>query len=523
MIGGTGDDIFIVDNAGDVTNEAANAGTDTVLASISHTIGANIENLTLTGSANINGTGNALDNIITGNSGDNVLDGGAGADQMAAGAGNDTYVVDNAADVVSELAGEGTDTVLASVSHVLGDNFENLALTGTANIDGTGNALDNVITGNSGNNVLDGGTGADQMAGGLGDDTYIVDDAGDVITENENAGMDLVRAAMSYTLGANLENLTLEGSALTGTGNALDNIITGNALNNIIDGGQGADTMTGGAGDDTYYVDHAGDMVVEGAGEGIDTVITSIAHSLSANIEHLTLTGNAAINGTGNELDNTITGNNGDNVLDGGDGKDFIVGGNGNDVIYGGDGNDNLWGQNGDDTIYGGAGVDNTNGGAGNDAIYAGDGNDGLFGGGGQDILFGEGGNDKIYGDGGNDIIRGGAGDDWLVGGQLQNGFSAGNDTFVWTRDDIVDGTGTRIGFDQVVDFGAGDRLDFSGVFSGQPPAPIEDLVRVTDWFNGTLVAVHIDDTVGWVDALILRDVHGIDLDDLTAQGAIIV
>ncbi len=247
--GGAGDDTYYVDSASDVVDESAaysGAGTDTVHATFSYTLGANLENLVLDGSSAINGTGNSADNSITGNSAANVLDGATGADTMAGGAGDDTYYVDNAGDVVTENASEGTDTVHASVDYTLTANVENLVLEGAA-LNGTGNDLGNSITGNSGANVLDGGAGADTLIGGAGDDTYYVDNASDVVTENAGEGTDTVHASASYTLSSEVENLVLDGSsAINGTGNGLANSITGNAGNNTLDGGAGADTLVGG-------------------------------------------------------------------------------------------------------------------------------------------------------------------------------------------------------------------------------------------------------------------------------------
>ncbi|MCF8140762.1 MAG: calcium-binding protein [Cyanobium usitatum Tobar12.5m-G36] len=333
MAGGAGDDIYVVDNAGDVITEVSGPGTDTVLAFISYALTTNAENLLLTGTSNINGTGNDLANTITGNAGNNTIDGGAEADNLAGGAGDDTYLVDNTSDLVSEEASEGTDTVQSSVTYTLGRNIENLFLTGTGNLNGTGNDLANIITGNAGNNTIDGGAGADNLAGGAGDDTYLVDSTSDVVSEEASEGTDTIHSSVTYTLGANIENLFLTGTGnVNGIGNDLANTINGNAGNNTLDGGAGADNMAGDAGNDIYVVDNAGDVVTEAASEGIDTVQSSIAFALNANFENLLLTGTGNINGTGNELANTITGNAGNNIIDGGAGADNMAGNAGNDI-----------------------------------------------------------------------------------------------------------------------------------------------------------------------------------------------
>jgi Ca2+-binding RTX toxin-like protein len=188
LVGGLGDDTYVVDNAGDMLVEEADGGTDSIRSSVTWTLGANFENLTLTGASAINGSGNGLDNWLTGNDGINTLAGGAG---------NDTYVV-GLGDIVVEQAGQGTDTVRASVDFTLGANIENLVLTGTGDVNGTGNAGVNVLTGNGGANRLDGGAGKDTMVGGLGDDTYVVDSYGELVTEGVGEGTDTVEAWVSW-------------------------------------------------------------------------------------------------------------------------------------------------------------------------------------------------------------------------------------------------------------------------------------------------------------------------------------
>ena len=227
------------------------------------TIATNVENLTLTGTAAIKGTGNAGNNVITGNSGNNTLNGGAGTDTLIGGLGDDIYIVDSTTDTITENANAGTDTIQSSVTYtILAANVEILTLTGTAAINGTGNAGNNVMTGNNGNNSLDGGAGndtlnggagTDTLIGGLGDDIYNVDSATDTITENANEGIDTIQSSVTYTiLDANVEILTLTGTkAINGTGNAGDNVIIGNGANNSLNGGDGNDILTGGVGKDT--------------------------------------------------------------------------------------------------------------------------------------------------------------------------------------------------------------------------------------------------------------------------------
>ncbi|MBU7584136.1 MAG: calcium-binding protein [Nostoc sp. TH1S01] len=341
---------------------------------------------------------------------------------MIGGTGNDTYYVDSINDQIVELANEGTDTVRASVIWILGENVENLILTGNSAIDGTGNALKNSITGNTadnklfggdnddtlkgdagndtldggaGNDTLDGGLGDDLMIGGAGNDTYYVDSSNDQIIEALSQGTDTVRATVSFTLADNIENLILTGTnAIDGTGNSLNNSITGNSANNILlgndgndtlkgdagndtlnggagndslDGGLGNDVMIGGAGNDTYYVDSSNDLITELLNEGTDTVRVGFSFTLGDNIENLILTGSNAIDGTGNSLKNTITGNSANNSLFGGGDNDTLKGGDGDDTLDGGNGNDTLTGGNGNDTLVGGLGSDRLTGGTGND------------------------------------------------------------------------------------------------------------------------------------------------------------
>ena len=263
MLGGPGNDIYVVDSTGDRVTELPNEGIDTVQSSVTDTLGSNVETLTLTGTTAINGTGNSLNNVLTGNRAVNVLDGGIGADVMAGLDGDDIYIVDNTGDLVIELAKQGYDTVRSRVTYSLAANVENLTLTGSAAINGTGNSLDNLITGNN---------AANRLTGGAGNDTYVVN-TGDTVLESSSSGIDTVQSAVSWTLGSNLEHLTLLGNVLiNGTGNGLANVLTGNSATNVLSGDGGNDTIRGGLGNDTVIGGRGNDTYLFGRGDGQDLV-----------------------------------------------------------------------------------------------------------------------------------------------------------------------------------------------------------------------------------------------------------
>ena len=466
LIGGAGDDSYVVD-AADQIFETASEGRDRVETAASWVLGEHLEDLALTDSGHVNGTGNELANLILGNGGNNVLDGKAGADTMDGGSGNDTYLVDNAGDLASD-SGSGTDRVRSAVSHTLGNGIENLTLLGTSNLSASGNTLDNTITGNTGNNTLAGGQGYDtlnggggnddltstdgddRLLGGLGNDTYRVAYDSDDIVEAAGQGLDTVIAtvSVSYGLGDNVENLVLLGGNIGGTGNSLANSITGTTGDNLLDGGSGADTMTGQAGNDSYVVDSTADLVVEATGGGVDLINSAVSLTLAAQVENLTLGGSAALNGTGNELNNRLIGNTAANTLTGLAGADLLIGGGGNDSLAGGDADDTLDGGAGNDRLDGGTGANlatyatlagaitvdlnlgsaQNTGAGGTDTLLSISHLDGSNVG--ADKLTGNGSANRLNGLGGKDTITGGSGNDSLAGGEDDDSLLAdeGND-----------------------------------------------------------------------------------------------
>jgi Ca2+-binding RTX toxin-like protein len=539
LAGGTGNDLYLVDSTLNSLNDIS--GNDTVEASVSYNLAARnvigVENLVLLGTDNLIGIGNSLANSLIGNSGDNSLLGGLGRDTLLGGEGNDTldarkdqgdtapdrleggsgddtYLVNSTLDTV---VGTGSnETIVSTVSFSLASSLVsgvgNLLLSGTGDIDGTGDSLANRVTGNSGINVLRGGAGDDTLLGGGGNDQFIggegldllVGGTGNDLFVAENAsdaasdvflgggGIDSVRSAVSFDLGASnvsdIDNLIYNGSAgATLTGNISDNSLisqgAGNDTliavggNNTLDGGQGDNFLIGGSGNDYFIVNTTGDTVIEADSDGgIDEVAVRIsvpsgqlvAYQLEddQNVEILSYEGNRQSSLVGNNLNNAIYGAQFGNTLDGADGDDYLVGGSGRDSLHGGGGDDTLDGRGGSDTLSGGEGSDyyyvdsqtaniiETNNPAPTtprshaDAIRSsvsyslvynlelaskiedlhlsgsanlqGTGNsldNYITGNDGENTLTGQGGNDTVYGGLGADLVEGGVGNDLLFGG----------------------------------------------------------------------------------------------------------
>ena len=275
-----------------------------------------------------------ITNVVeTGTAGNDALTGGTGGDRLAGGAGNDTYTVNDAGDIVVELAGQGADHVKASIAaYTLAANVENLTYVGTGGFSGTGNTINNVITGGTGHDTLRSGGGNDTIYGSGGNDTVYGEGGIDVVYAGEGADKVFGGASNDRLSGDSGDDWLL--------GEANRDYLYGWTGNDLLDGGADNDQMVGCAGNDTYVVNSSGDLVTEKANEGIDTVQSSVTYTIGSNVENLVLTGIAAIKGTGNGGDNVIVGNAAANVLTGGSGNDRLEGGAGSDTLSGGQGAD---------------------------------------------------------------------------------------------------------------------------------------------------------------------------------------
>jgi Ca2+-binding RTX toxin-like protein len=609
MLGGEGDDIYRIDHPDDDVLENEGEGIDAVSSELRViALPDHVENLSISGiGGTAEATGNDLANTITvnplidgaiirglggadalyGTNGDDTLDGGEGDDLLAGGFGDDTYYVDSDNDVIEEYLGSGTDRVVSSsIAFDLPPEVEHLTLVeGSGAVSGMGNLLDNVITGNSGDNflygepqatyvgldpavgkdtllglggndlldgwigddrleggdgddvlygragadtllggegndVLDGSTlvsygffgvtvlalddGAiDVLEGGAGDDVYVFNDPDDLIVELAGGGEDTVVTSLDYVLGNHLENLVLTGAVpLTGIGDEGPNRLRDetspvgfaeptrlygrggdDVLENGVwmDGGEGADVMIGRPGASaTYFVDDPGDVVIEQPVDFVDEVFSTVTYTAPANIENLTLIGDAAIDAYGNALTNRLVGNDAPNRLEDLFGSVFASFG---DRLYGMGGDDILIAAFGDSVLDGGPGDDLMRGGEGDDTYYVDSSADRVqeYEGEGFDTVRAtatfalDDHTEALHLEGGAAIDGyGGAGDNFLYGNAAPNRLAggAGDDTYYVQNEDDVAVELPGEGFDRVfstVSFALGANVEALSLLGTEP------------------------------------------------------
>jgi Ca2+-binding RTX toxin-like protein len=369
--------------------------------------------------------GTSVYDQLYGFQGNDYLDSGGGNDELYGGGGND------------ELYGDYGDDTLYGDRELFGVSGNDYVYGGYGN---------DYLYGGYGNDYLDGGYGNDYLYGDYGNDTLYGDAGDDALfgyfgndTVNGGSGND--------TIYGGEDDDTLFG----GTGNDSllgemgNDILYGDIGDDTLDGGDGENQLYGGSGSDLYYVRDGSDVVRETSvlASSVDTIVASISYTLGANLEKLTLFASIdALNGIGNELNNTITGNSYNNILSGGIGNDYLYGGADNDYLNGGAGNDYLNGGTGNDSLYGDIGNDSLYGEAGNDYLAGGDGNDILNGGivgADSDTLDGGAGDDNLSGGGARDIMTGGLGNDTLYGGGGNDYLSGGLGNDVYYVDNVGD------------------------------------------------------------------------------------
>jgi Ca2+-binding RTX toxin-like protein len=326
LVGGSGNTTFVVNSASDVVQDTSTTTSNTIQSSVNYTLATHVNTLVLTGTSALVGTANSANDTLVSNS---------GIDTLVGGTGNDTFVLNNPSDVVQDSLGTATIVYQAATNFTLPANVNTLNLTGTLALQATGNAGNDSITANSGadtlsagngNDTLVSGAGIDSLVGGTGTDLFVVNNASDVVTVGSTHGNDTIQSSVSYTASANVANLTLIGNApVSGTGNALANVLTAGGGTDTLTAGSGLATLVGGAGNDTFVVNSSSDVVQDATASTSNIVMASASYTLVTNVNALTLTGTAALTGTANAANDTLTSNTGADTLVGGSGNETFV------------------------------------------------------------------------------------------------------------------------------------------------------------------------------------------------------
>ena len=273
MSGGVGNDTYFVDNAGDAVVENAGQGNDAVFASVNYGLSANVETLVLQGSADLQGYGNGLVNVIYGNTGNNLLDGGSPAPTSWSAAPATTPISSTTpATRRSRTPARATTRCFRPPTTGWRRTWKRLCCRAAPTCRATATTRRTRSTATPATTCSTAPAAPTSWMGGIGNDTYFVDNGLDQVVENPGAGTDVVFSTVHFILSANVETLVLQGCAdLPGTGNALANSIFGNSGDDRLDGQGTADMLTGNAGNDTFVFiigQGNGDAVVDFAGNG---------------------------------------------------------------------------------------------------------------------------------------------------------------------------------------------------------------------------------------------------------------
>jgi Ca2+-binding RTX toxin-like protein len=354
LVGGSGNDTFVVDDSAITVTDTSTTATNTLETGLSYTLPTHVNALVLTGTNALQGTANSANDSLTANSGgdtlvagsgtDTLISGASGTDSLVGGSGADTFIVNNTADVITDTSTTASNVVRASVNYSLPTNVNTLILTGTLALQGAGNSHTDSITANSGADTLTAGAGVGTLIGGAGNDTFVVNSTADVITDTFTTTSNTLLSSVAFTLPTHVNALTLTGTAaLKGTANTgndsltansgSDTLAAGSGVDTLISGATGTDSLVGGSGNDTFLVNNTADIVTDTFTTTTNSLQSSVSYTLPTNVNTLTLTGTAALLGTGNTHTNTMTANSGADTLTAGSGVATIVGGAGNDTF----------------------------------------------------------------------------------------------------------------------------------------------------------------------------------------------
>jgi Ca2+-binding RTX toxin-like protein len=504
---------------------------------VSFTLPTNVNSLLLTATG-LTGTANAAnaqltanatgsDTLIAGAGNDTLASGATGTDSLVGGSGNEVFVVNNAADSITDTSTTASNTLQSSVSFTLPTNVNSLLLTATGLV-GTANAANAQLTANStgsdtliagaGNDTLAAGvSGVDTLMGGGGNDTFVVYSASDIVSETSTTTSNTIQSTISYTLPTNINTLVLTGTGgLTGTANsATDTLVSGT----------GGETLLGSSGNDTFVVYNAADIVTDTSATASNTIESSVSYTLPTNVNSLYLIGTANLMGTGNAASDLITNStSGNATLVAGSGTDTLVAGLfGVDSLVAGSGLDTFVVNNSSDVISVSAGTSDAvqssvsytlptnlqyltmtgNGvatgnalsdlivGGGLDTLTAGSGIDALEGGWGPSLLQASTNQAALVGGNGTDTMIGGAQKDFYAAGlggatittgaaanvvsvnmdagavTLQPTTSASNILSLGGGIDTESLSMSKVGSNLVISDASGDAITFSNWYSG--------------------------------------------------------